>query len=1127
MAGKDDYLIPFGIDSVPFLNAIKNIDAGTDQLVDNVNQATKSMQKGFTDAATAGEKLSSTLVVDGEKAAQLRETAKTLGKELAQALSGKGVSSDYEKKLKTFSDMLAKFSANANKPIKFNIDAAKLEHFEKLLADGADELEVLNGVLEATRVALSELDPQSDEWKALNSQLQIAEGFMEGLGNAAGGAATKHTSLKGELRQLKAAMAEMEEAGHGDSQEFLNMAIRAGQLEDQIGDVSARVRVLASDTKYLDAGVQAVTALTGAFTAGQGALALFGAENEEAQKIIQKVTGAMAVLQGIQAVAAALNKDSALSVLLFSNAQGAAALSTTALTAAEVAETGATVAATTATRAFTTALLSNPITAILVGIAALVAALIAFGDESGDAEAATKKLNDELERQNTLLGLDEASLKRRTEVQIAAIKLLGIERAKGAKDDQERLKIQQETEAQVTEAQQSGRDKQLQLLRNALFETQHLYDKEGADKQKLSEEIIKISEKIRDTEAEISIERLNRKGKDITDQEAIDKKAAEDAKKSAEEAKKLSAKQIEDAKKAAEERKKILEQQIKFAQELKKAQIDALTDGLDKERAQAKQAIENQIQDLQAEKSLSVKAEQEKQALIKQLRATLAKQLSDIDIKEAQDKAALTLKAQQIEIQYREEGIVKEIETIRLGYIEKKKEIETQFKDDAATRAKLLALLNDGQIRDTQKAQNAQLKLDEERAVLEVETAAKFLPQLKGVEEKKQVEILKVKIDFAERARQALLDQGNADNSLVVLQATKAVQDLKKQLGVAIKAEREAGSGVDWFELLGLGKITEDQRAQVTDAARSMLDSISQITGFIVDQYQRQIDKKKEVIDSIDDDIDKLEEQLNQEQDLREKGLANNVEAIQAEIDEKKKAREEEVKQAEEIQKKKQALAKAQLILDTAEQASNLITASAKIFRSLADIPFIGIPLAITTIALMTGAFITAKVKAFQMVNDQKQSFGGGGHIDGKSHSQGGRKYRATDGNGVVELEGGEFVTNKHSVNKYGDLLEAINNDDLAGMNEDSLKHMLQSMGIQLSSEAPKQVLKVVRERDDYRQAALINEKPGNDISKDVALISGNVQYMADKERARVERWEDETHYYSKEGNKTIKIKKG
>lgn len=1101
MAGSNDYLIPFGINTAPFKKGVAEIDAGTDEMTANVMESTKAMQKGFNDAAAASENLGKNLSIDAEKAAQLRETAKTLGKELGAALSGKNTGTDFEKKVQKFSDMLAKFSANANRPIKFNIDAAKLETFEKALADGADELKVLNLVLEEAQQQLAQLDPNSQEWQALNAQIEIANGFFEGLGQAAGGAEAKHKTLKGELRQLKAEMAALEEAGHGDTQQFINMAIRAGELEDQIGDVSARVRVLASDTKYIDAGVEAMTALAGGFAAAQGAAALFGSENEEVNKTIQKVTGAMAVLQGIQAVANALNKDSTLSVLLNTRARAGQAVATTALTGATVAETGATVAATTATRGFTAALLANPVTAIVVGLAALVAALIAFTSSSDDAEQATKRLNDALEAQKLLLDLDEASLKRRTDLQVAQAKAAG------------------KAESEITTIEGRALQERIGLRRAAFNEFIKQYNDQDArrllsaeDNKKLEDELITRQQQLADDENDLQIKRIER-DKQVKD-----------------EAKEADKKAIEEAKKAAEERKKILDQQLKFTQELEKARVEAITDSYDKERAQATANANGQIAQLEAEKSLSAKAEKDKQALIKQIRANLKKEIAEIDTKEATDTAAIQLKAQELIIANREEGIVKEIETIRLGYEQRKAEIREQFKNETGLRDELIAQLTDAQIREQKKATD-KFKLEaitkeEERAVLEVETAAKFLPDLPGIEEQKQVEILKVKIRFAEQARQLLIDQGNAENSTVVLQATKAVQDLKKQLNIAIENEKNVNGGVNWFDLLGLGELTEEQRAEVQDAARQMLDSISQITGFIVDQYQRQIDKKKEAIDQIDDSIDDLEEQLDKEKDLRERGLANNVEAVEAEIEEKKKAREEEVKQAEEIQRKQQAIAKAQLVIDTAVQASNLITASAKIFNSLASIPFVGVPLAIATIALMTGAFITAKVKAFQMVNDQKQTFGGGGYIDGNPHTQGGRKYRALDGSGVVELEGGEYVTNKNSTAKYADLLEAINNDDLAGMNEDALRHMLQGMGIHLSSEAPERVLKVVRERDDYKQAALMSTGNSTDISSDVQAISQNVKYLADKERARVERWQDDDYFYEKEGTKTTRIKK-
>lgn len=1096
----NNYEIPFGINATKFFENLNQIDAGVDETTANVLDATKSMQKGFTDAAAAGEKLGNTLNVDAEKAAQLRDQARTLGKELGEALSGKGVTGDYEKKLIKFNDLLAKFSTNANRPIKFNIDTAKLAEFEKLISEGADELQVLGQVIEFTKQKLATLDPNSEEFQELNAQLQIAEGFLQGLGEATDNVNTKNKSLKTELREIKQALAEMEIAGKGNTAEFLALSRRAGELEDQIGDVSARVRVLASDTKYIDAGVQAIQALAGGFAAAQGAAALFGSENEEINKTIQKVTGAMAVLQGIQAVANALNKDSALSVLLFSRAQTTAAATTGVLTGATVAHTGATVAGTTAVRAFTAALLANPITAILVGLAALVTALIAFSDESDDAEEATNRLNKALESQSLLLELDEASLRRRTALLVAQAKAQG------------------KTESDITKVEGQALAERLNLRIAALNDFKKLYNDadtrrllSAEDNKKLEDELLKREQEITDDRNELQIKRLE------FDTE-IKKQEAENEKKA-----------IELAKKAAEERKKIIEQQIKFAAELEKERVDSIENQYARERAQLRQVANQRIAELQNEKSLSAKAEQDKQALIKKIKANLSKELLEIDVKEGQDRAALQLKAAQLIIQYREEGVVQEIETIRLGYDQKRAEINEQFKDEAELRQLLIDQLNEAQIREQKKAQdkfsNEKIKQQEEQAVLEVETALRFLPDLPKVELQKQIEVLRVKLEYAKKAMEALISQGNAENSVVVLQAKKQVQELEKALNGAIKESQ--GEGIDWFEILGLGDLSDDQKRAVISAAQQSLASISEITGFIVDQYQRQIDKKQELIDQIDNEIDDLEDRLDREKELREQGFANNVELIEAELNERKKAREDEIKQAEELQKKQQAMQRVQLVIDTAAQASNLITSATQIFKALSGIPFIGVPLAITTIALMTGAFIAAKVKAFQLVNDQKQSFGGGGWIDGKPHGQGGKKYVAADGSGdVVELEGGEHVTRKKQAGKYAELLDAINNDNISGMNEDALRDMLRGMGIRLSSEAPKQVIKIIRERDEYRQAAIMNERPGEEIGGDIKNISQNVSYLAQRERDRVERWEDDQYTYEKSGNKTVRIKK-
>jgi hypothetical protein len=174
-------------------------------------------------------------------------------------------------------------------------------------------------------------------------------------------------SLKQELKEIEKEMNRMSEAGEEGSAQFQKMAQRAGQLKDQIGDTKARINALASDTYKLDAMTQAIQGIAGGFAVAQGAMAVFGSENEDLQKAILKTQGAMAILQGVTEITNILQKESAFSSLFLSNAQKANAVST------EV--------ATTATKGFSRALVATGIGAIIV----LIGTLVAYWDDLKEA----------------------------------------------------------------------------------------------------------------------------------------------------------------------------------------------------------------------------------------------------------------------------------------------------------------------------------------------------------------------------------------------------------------------------------------------------------------------------------------------------------------------------------------------------------------------------------------------------------------------------------------------------------------------------------------------------------------------------------------------------------------------
>lgn len=134
----------------------------------------------------------------------------------------------------------------------------------------------------------------------------------------------KVESATQELRRLKRELASGELKGEA----FEAASKRAGELQDNISDVSKRVRNLASDTRQLDTLVSAAQGIAGGFAVAQGAAALFGSENEELQKTFVKLQATMTALNGLQAVANTLNKDSVFMTNLSAKAMRAKAMAT-------------------------------------------------------------------------------------------------------------------------------------------------------------------------------------------------------------------------------------------------------------------------------------------------------------------------------------------------------------------------------------------------------------------------------------------------------------------------------------------------------------------------------------------------------------------------------------------------------------------------------------------------------------------------------------------------------------------------------------------------------------------------------------------------------------------------------
>ncbi len=158
--------------------------------------------------------------------------------------------------------------------------------------------------LERIRKQLGNMKPTDSGFEKLANEEKLLSQLTENLSQV-------FTSTKSELRAFTEAAKQMgSEFGVADTrfQEFVN---QVGERKDELQDIQNTINFSASDTKYLDSIVGAVTGLAGAYGAAQAATQLFGADNEELQKGMAKMQAIMTLVTSLQAMMNAIQTDGA------------------------------------------------------------------------------------------------------------------------------------------------------------------------------------------------------------------------------------------------------------------------------------------------------------------------------------------------------------------------------------------------------------------------------------------------------------------------------------------------------------------------------------------------------------------------------------------------------------------------------------------------------------------------------------------------------------------------------------------------------------------------------------------------------------------------------------------------
>lgn len=168
--------------------------------------------------------------------------------------------------------------------------------------------------------------------------------------------------LRRQLRELQQVMADMNLNGLDGNDTFTELARQAGAYRDAISDATAATNAFADDNFSISAMSEAFAGLSGAISIASGAASMLGVNQESLDSVLRKVQGSIALVNGAQAIANALNKDSALMqkikqvrLLATAAAQRAAAVSTAASATATGVETAAVTASTAAHTAWNVA----------------------------------------------------------------------------------------------------------------------------------------------------------------------------------------------------------------------------------------------------------------------------------------------------------------------------------------------------------------------------------------------------------------------------------------------------------------------------------------------------------------------------------------------------------------------------------------------------------------------------------------------------------------------------------------------------------------------------------------------------------------------------------------------------
>lgn len=455
---------------------------------------------------------------------------------------------------------------------------------------------------------------------------------------------------------------------------------------------------------------------------------------------------------------------------------------------------------------------------------------------------------------------------------------------------------------------------------------------------------------------------------------------------------------------------------ISAVRELEDMRLSARQETAEKQRQVLKMEYDREIEDIQfrlaTERDLT---NTEVEALTQELAARWAQyQREKYDLENQLRQDSLDKEAEALENQL---ALVSENTTqamnLRLQAIENQRQAELTAnralatdmrQDEASINAKYDQMAKEETVRSQNELAQAKLEVDQEYEESVFNLRMHSERQIARFQLEQQKERLKAELE----AQQKLLAIQTGEQKAMT---QKTIETIKNQIKAIDKEIKKGAKVSNIWELFGFD----------SDAASAIQTITDQVIAGLKEITQARFEAAEAALEQAQKEVDSAQKVLEYELEARANGYANEVQTAQKELEVKKKAEQDALKEKKKAQQ-------AQAAIDTLTQISSLITASAQIWSALGGIPYVGPALAIAGIATMWGSFAFSKIKAAQIA---KESYGEG-HVEllqGGSHQSGNDIDLGTRPNGTRRrAEGGEYfaVINKRNSRKYRDVIPDV-----------------------------------------------------------------------------------------------------